>query len=366
MQLRLSSVVLSSLARARELFSWSLVLVVLALCGTSLWASDGGEPAAPAIPAGVAVTSNAGAVRIEASIPDQSGHTFGITPAYFAFAPGQAATLTAPLQVDNGGDWYYRFAGWYCGGVAQPALVRTINVSTVFTSLEVYAYYEYVPKLILTVNTVGGQLFGFQCSVPDLYGRTYGTRFEFRHGTVVQLTAPMGEGGVVFEQWLNPLAPPQQRSILVQVYGAVSVTAGTRVVQHGFGEGCAGSVGTPGIVPNSRAVAGRNFGITLSNLPTSGGGCAGFLITGFSCTSIHGMPLPLALDSFGWSGCQLLVSAHFLQVFFGQYGSASIVRGPVAASMLGVTFYDQVLVADPASSNGVAMSRGQATTVSRW
>ena len=62
----------------------------------------------------------------------------------------------------------------------------------------------------------------------------------------------------------------------------------------GFGSGCAGSAGTPTLVPDPGATAraGRTLSMTLRNLPSGG---VAFYSLGTSAIAWHSMPLPFDL-----------------------------------------------------------------------
>ena len=88
----------------------------------------------------------------------------------------------------------------------------------------------------------------------------------------------------------------------------------------GFGSGC------PGTLATTPRVGMRNFGsqgvrVHLSNAPP---GAPALLLLGLSSTQLGPLPLPLALTSYGFPGCQLLSSADVaLPVTTGVQGTSA-------------------------------------------
>jgi hypothetical protein len=129
---------------------------------------------------------------------------------------------------------------------------------------------------------------------------------------------------------------------------------------HGsFGAGCAGSLGVPtlGAAPAVRPSFGSVFGQTLAGLPLG----VGFVTLGLSNATSGGLPLPLDLSPFGLGGCSLWAEALSTHLVVGA-GNAAVWSFVVPNDLgyLGLTFYNQGLVLDPAA-NAVGLVVSNAT-----
>jgi hypothetical protein len=126
-----------------------------------------------------------------------------------------------------------------------------------------------------------------------------------------------------------------------------------------FGSGCTGTNGrAPRLSSPGRPWLGESFVLLLDQMPA--GTSVAQVFTGFSNAFWGSIPLPLALGSFGFAGCQLLVDPLVgLPVApVGGAGSWTLPL-PSQASLIGVRFYNQAIVLDPgANLAGATVSNG--------
>ena len=98
------------------------------------------------------------------------------------------------------------------------------------------------------------------------------------------------------------------RTPIARACGAVILTGATTFAQSGsyvtFGNGCAGSLGVPGLLA-SRPAIGQTLQLTLNNIPS-----LALVLFGASNTSWSGGPLPLDLGVIGAPQCFLRVSTE--------------------------------------------------------
>jgi hypothetical protein len=129
-----------------------------------------------------------------------------------------------------------------------------------------------------------------------------------------------------------------------------------------FGQGCAGSAGTPLLGARSLPWLGETMTLTVQSVPQ---GAAVFVTLGFSRTSWLGIPLPLDLTPAGAPGCRLNTSLALLLAAPSQGGVATLqLPLPADPALLGGQFFDQALVFDPpANALGLAFSNGGEGTV---
>jgi hypothetical protein len=114
-----------------------------------------------------------------------------------------------------------------------------------------------------------------------------------------------------------------------------------------FGNGCAGSAGTPTLasLAGQAPWLGENLPVVLSRLPAS---APALLLVGRSRTSWGAIALPAPLDALGMTGCTLFASAEVLIATASSAGVANVtIPIPNDASLLGASFFSQGLVADP-------------------
>ena len=86
-------------------------------------------------------------------------------------------------------------------------------------------------------------------------------------------------------------------------------------------------------------------------------GALAALSAGFSNTTWNGQTLPVALDPFGFPGCDLLQSAEF--TFIGNQASLPI---PLSTSFAGLTVYYQGGVLEPGVAQPLGTTAGAALT----
>jgi hypothetical protein len=126
-----------------------------------------------------------------------------------------------------------------------------------------------------------------------------------------------------------------------------------------FGTGCAGSAGTPSLLPlgGSRPWTGERFSLELTNLPP---GNSALVWLGTSRTVWGTLNLPLSLAPIGMPGCELRVRPDFALAVFNGNGSAILgLDVPADGSLVGAMFYDQALVGDrTANAFGATVSNG--------
>jgi hypothetical protein len=124
-----------------------------------------------------------------------------------------------------------------------------------------------------------------------------------------------------------------------------------------FGTGCAGARGLPFIYMGGQARPGMSFDTRCGNVPDN---AVGFWLTGWSNTTANNVPLPLDLSTFGFTGCQLLVSPDETLLFLN--GLSSYVRRtwnlPSLPSLAGMTIYTQAAILDATRAGGMSFSDG--------
>jgi hypothetical protein len=135
-------------------------------------------------------------------------------------------------------------------------------------------------------------------------------------------------------------------------YLALSAGDGTfpAIYEAGYsssGTGCAGSLGVPRLVPVRDARLGDVMQVNVVALPQD----LAFVASGLSdATSVFG-PLPVDLTALGMPGCSLRVSPDVITLVSGADHVATFTMPiPNVASLLGLRFFQQALVPDPASN----------------
>ena len=122
----------------------------------------------------------------------------------------------------------------------------------------------------------------------------------------------------------------------------------------GFGAGCAASGGVPEIALVDRKLPqlGSNFAVDFR--PLGSRALAALGILGFSKDRFASIPLPLALDGLSMPGCSLFVSADVFHVAAIANGAARwTLAFPNDSRLIGLAFYQQGLILDPAARGGV-------------
>ena len=127
------------------------------------------------------------------------------------------------------------------------------------------------------------------------------------------------------------------------------------------GTGCAGTAGTVAMraLPGSRPVPGLGFSTETVNVPAS---APVVVFLGFSDTYLGNVPLPVALDSIGMTGCKLYVSTDVSVQLAAVAGIASFnVTIPNVPAMVRSMFHLQSVVFDPAA-NGLGLTSSNELT----
>lgn len=143
-----------------------------------------------------------------------------------------------------------------------------------------------------------------------------------------------------------------------------SLAVGVLASYRPFGAGCMGTAGVPmlyaaaGSLPRIQA----SFSIEVGGVPG-----AAVLLFGRSSASWAGIPLPLALDGLGLTGCRLLVGGETVLPMVAAAGTARLALTiPNDGQLVGLTFFNQALVLDPgANPAGLTLSNGASGVVGR-
>jgi len=177
-------------------------------------------------------------------------------------------------------------------------------------------------------------------------------------GTSWQVRTPLvspstpGSGALAFD-----LA----RGVCVLYDGAATTTTWEYVVSGPsiasftlFGQGCTGPAGVPSLAAVGSALPrlGATFVVRLASLPTSPFNLP-FGVIGYDATSWNGMPLPVALDPFGFTGCQAWIApANSVTLNNGAGVADWNIFVPLDLDLLGADFYLQGAVLVPGFNPG--------------
>lgn len=119
------------------------------------------------------------------------------------------------------------------------------------------------------------------------------------------------------------------------------------------GAGCPGSSGTPTLSadPSGLPWIGQQMSVRLD---APGGATAGLVVLGFGRTAWNGQALPLDLQRFGAPGCTLQLEPAEVLAIAAPLPSASqwSLAIPSSAPLVGLEFFLQGLVLDPAANRG--------------
>lgn len=123
-----------------------------------------------------------------------------------------------------------------------------------------------------------------------------------------------------------------------------------------FGLGCAGSNGTPTIIPGQRPRLGNTATLQIGNNPTTS--TFAFLAMGLSRTQWALGSLPALLDGIGMPGCRTYTSADLLVTIPASNGLATWTWNvPMQSILLGEALYMQGVTFDPGiNAMGLAVS----------
>ena len=166
--------------------------------------------------------------------------------------------------------------------------------------------------------------------------------------TATSLSAPSEL--IIFDAATGSVLQSATLTSMWNVYTTAWQDASPTATYSEFGNGCAGSLGTPQIAAaaNARPALGATFNVEISNLPF---GIAA-MATGLSGSSTStGIPLPLDLSIIGMSGCSQLVDALVLDLVSAT-GSTATWSWPIpnTGSLFGYSFFNQAFVLDPAAN----------------
>lgn len=151
-------------------------------------------------------------------------------------------------------------------------------------------------------------------------------------------------GGMGYGQDTMPVLAPGTSFLGVSAgWDTVSGRVGPTCTYVSFAAGCAGSMPAARIVPRDTPCIGRTHQITVFDLPAN----VAVLGMGFSRP-----PQPVSLAAFGMPGCTLQIDVDAVAALSGQWNRAKFsLPIPDRRSLLGLHFYQQALVLDPAAGN---------------
>ena len=180
-------------------------------------------------------------------------------------------------------------------------------------------------------------------------------------------TLPDVAPGMVFT--LAFAAPGIHRVVITETSGTVGwdnvefLPVRRAAAYASFGTGCAGSLGVPVLTnaPGSLPLPGATFTATISG---AGAGLA-LMATGLSGTQSGGLPLPLPLAAIGMPGCDLLVEALLVDAVAAAGTTVAwSLPLPAGSALLGLRFFQQGFVFDPAANAfGFVASNAAAATI---
>ncbi len=134
--------------------------------------------------------------------------------------------------------------------------------------------------------------------------------------------------------------------------GATAVNTFGRASYRTFAPGCSGSMATTRLTAQGPPNVGSTLRVDLDNLPAN----AAFMMIGFSITTSPFGPLPMGLAWLGMPGCVLHVSPDVLASVSGSGNRATFAMTvPPASHLMGVRFFQQALVLDPAAGNAAGL-----------
>ncbi len=179
----------------------------------------------------------------------------------------------------------------------------------------------------------------------------------------VAITAGLTQATPIFQ----PATATSSQQFSPRIWnGALHYSTNTTSAAAGYGfigAGCAGSLGVPGNVATSQPVLGGTAVLAVDRVPLG----VMFFLVGFSRTTASVGALPFDLAPFGAAGCLARVSPDATNTVAGAGTTLNVNFGiPNAAGLIGVKFFTQALVLDPAAntlggvtSDAAAMIVGQ-------
>jgi hypothetical protein len=153
-------------------------------------------------------------------------------------------------------------------------------------------------------------------------------------------------GQIRYRPWHTTVPPLEPGTSYVQVsasWGSFGARVGPTNTYVGFAPGCAGSRPRTRLVPRETPRIGQTMQLTLFDLPVD----IALLAMGFQSAS------PIDLASLGMPGCSWNIQIGATGVLVGQTNQA-VWQLPIpdAPGLVGLQFYNQALVLDPAAGNG--------------
>ena len=180
-------------------------------------------------------------------------------------------------------------------------------------------------------------------------------------------TLPDTAPGMVFT--LAITAPGIHRVVITQTSGTVGsdnvefLPVRRAAAYTPYGAGCAGALGVPVLAraTGSLPLPGTMFTATISGAPAG----LALMATGLSDAQSGGLLLPLSLAALGMPGCQLFAEALQLDTVAGASSTLAWSWAlPAGGALLGLRFYQQALVLDPAANAlGLVVSNAAAATI---
>ena len=163
--------------------------------------------------------------------------------------------------------------------------------------------------------------------------------------------------------YLEHMVPPlQPGTSYVEVDGgdrAVVGRVGPTSTYISFYPGCGGSRPAARLVPADTPRIGATIEVRIFDLPND----LAFVALGFTRTA------PVALDFAGMPGCTAHITADAIDFAIGQTGNATVsVAIPNRQSLVGLHFFHQALVLDPAAGNvaGAVVSAAAEAVIGHW
>ncbi len=161
------------------------------------------------------------------------------------------------------------------------------------------------------------------------------------------------------EEFVPPLQPGTS---YVEVDGGdqtVAARVGPTSTYVSFYSGCSGSRPAARLVPADTPRIGATLKVRIFDLPSD----LAFLALGFTRTQ------PVPLDFAGMPGCTAHITADAIDFAIGQSGIATVsVSIPSRQSLVGLHFFHQALVLDPAAGNvaGAVVSAAAEAVIGHW
>jgi hypothetical protein len=168
-------------------------------------------------------------------------------------------------------------------------------------------------------------------------------------------------GGLYLPQWTAPpLEPGTSYGDIGLGYHTVSARVGPTSTYVSFAPGCAGSLQATRLIPRDTPRIGKTHQVTLFDLPVN----VAIMVMGWQRFST-----PISLSLLGMPGCALHTSIDGAALLAGQNGQAKwFLPIPNQPSLVGLHFFNQALVFDPAAGNpfGAVVSDAAEGVIGHW